>query len=69
MRSRRSRAQRGERPHVVKPVGQFDDDDADIVDHREQHLAIALSLPVFRGGEVDLAEFGDAVDAVRDFRA
>ena len=63
------RAQTAQRAHVVQPVGQFDDDDADIVHHRQQHLAIAFRLAVFGGEEIDLAEFGDAVDAARDFIA
>ncbi len=53
----------------MQPVGQLDDDDADIVHHREQHLAIALRLPVLGGEEIDLAQFGDAIDAACDFVA
>src|SRR5262249_28088627 len=33
-----------ERPHIVKAVGEFDHDDADIVDHRQEHLADVFSL-------------------------
>ena len=36
-----------ERTHVVQAVRQLDDDDADVVDHRQQHLAEALGLAVF----------------------
>ena len=32
-------------PHVVQPVRQLDDDDANVVHHGEQHLADALGLP------------------------
>ena len=67
MRSRRSGLEAAERPHVVQPVGQFHDDDPDVVDHRQQHFAIVLRLPVFGGAEVDLAELGDAIDAARHF--
>ena len=48
-------AERAQGAHIMQPVGQFDDDDADIVHHREQHLAIALGLPVLRGKEIDFA--------------
>ena len=33
-----------ERPHVVETVRQLDEDDADVVHHREEHLAKVLSL-------------------------
>ena len=62
-------AEAAERPHVVQPVGQLDDDDADIVHHRQQHLAIAFRLAVFGGKEIDLAQLGDAIDAARHFFA
>ena len=62
-------AEIAERPHVVQAVGQLDDDDADIVHHREQHLAIAFRLAILGGEEIDLAQFGDAIDAARDFIA
>jgi hypothetical protein len=35
-----------QRPHVVQPVGQLDEDDADVVHHGEQHLAEVLRLPL-----------------------
>ena len=63
------RAQAAQRPHVVQTVGQLHDDDADVVDHREQHLAVTLRLAVFGRKEVDLAQLGDAVDAARHFVA
>ena len=58
-------AQIAERPHVVQPVGQLDDDDADVVHHREQHLAIAFRLPILGREEIDFTQFGDAIDAAR----
>ncbi len=58
-----------ERAHVVEPVGELDDDDADVVDHGEEHLADVLGLRVFAVGELDLVELGDAVDDVRDLLA
>ena len=33
-----------ERPHVVQAVGQLHENDADVVDHRQQHLAEVLGL-------------------------
>ena len=61
--------QRTERAHVVQPVRQFDDDDADVLDHRQEHLAIVLGLSVFGGIKVDLTELGDAIHAGGDFFA
>ena len=46
-------------------VGQFDQDDADILHHGEQHLADALRLAVFGGEYIELGELGDAIDAAR----
>ena len=33
-----------ERPHVVRAVGELDQDDADVARHREDHLAEVLGL-------------------------
>src|SRR3712207_7181283 len=33
-----------ERAHVVEPVGELDEDDAHVVDHRQKHLADVLGL-------------------------
>ena len=38
------RRQRGDRPHVVEPVGELDEDDADVVRHRQEHLPDVLGL-------------------------
>ena len=62
-----------QRAHVVKPIGQLDDDDADVVAHRQKRLAQRFlgqlgSLRVALGaggGAADarqLVQFGDAVD-------
>ncbi len=51
--------------HVVQPVRQFDDDDPDIVHHRQQHFSEALSLAFLGRKEIQLAELGDAVHAPR----
>ena len=58
-----------ERAHVVQAVGELDDDDANVGDHGEQHLADVLGLVVFAVGELDLVELGDAFDDVRDLLA
>ena len=56
-----------ERPHVVQPVGELDDQDADVAGHRDDHLADGLRLG---GGTVlDLVQLGDAVDEGRDVLA
>ena len=51
-----------QRSHVVEAVGQLDEDDADVLRHREQHLADVLGLLLFvaMGGEA--RQLGDAVD-------
>ena len=38
------RFQRIERAHIVKPVGEFDQNDPDILGHGQQHLAEILRL-------------------------
>ena len=63
------RRQKFQRAHVVQAVGQFDEHDADVVHHGQHHLAHVLGLRLFRRGEVDLADLGDALDDVRDLLA
>ena len=58
-----------ERPHVVQAVGELDEDDADVVDHRQQHLAEVLGLPLLARRERDGADLGHALDDVGDFGA
>ncbi len=58
-----------QRPHVVQSVGELDQDDADVIDHGQQHLAKILGLPLFARRELDGAELGDALDNVRDVGA
>ena len=54
----------------MEPVGELDDDDADVVRHREEHLPEILEeIFLLRPAELDLAELGDAVDEVGDFAA
>ena len=56
--------QERQRPHVVQAVGQLDQDDADVVDHREQHLAEILRLALLARREGDRADLGDPLDQV-----
>ena len=58
-----------ERAHVVQAVCELDDDDADVGNHGEQHLADVLGLMVFAIREFDFVEFGDAFDDVSDLFA
>ena len=53
----------------MEAVGELDDDDADIGDHGEEHLADVLGLVIFAVGELDLVELGDAFDDVGDLLA
>ena len=58
-----------ERAHVVQAIGELDEDDADVVDHRQQHLAEVLRLTLLTRGERDGAELRHAFDDVRDLGA
>ena len=53
--------------HVVQSVGELDDDDADILRHGDEHLAIAFKLSLFFGMALDLVELGDAFNEKGDF--
>jgi hypothetical protein len=48
--------------HVVRAVGELDEDDAQVTHHREQHLAERFRLRFLAVLELDLVELGDAVD-------
>ena len=58
-----------ERAHVVKPVGELDQHDADVVHHRQNHLADVFGLAGFRRHHVKATDLGDALDEVSDFSA
>ena len=58
-----------ERPHVVQAVGELHEDDADVVHHRQQHLAEVLGLPLLARRERDGADLGDPLDDVGDLGA
>ena len=55
-----------ERPHVVKPVGQLDEDDANVVDHRQQHLAEVFGLALFARRKGNGADLRDAFHDMGD---
>ena len=57
------------RAHVVKPIRELHQDDADVIHHREQHLAEVLRLPLLARGERDRADLRDAFDDVGDLGA
>ena len=57
-----------ERAHVVQAVAELHHHHANVVDHREQHLADVFRLAIFRGEQIELADLGDAFDQPRDIR-
>ncbi len=59
-------AQMLERPHIVKTIRQLDDDDADIVRHRQHHFSKILRLLLFIAPEGDLADLRHPVDKMDD---
>ena len=55
-------AQRGQRAHVVEPVGQLDDQDPEVLGHGHQHLAHGGGLLLLLGVEAQPVELGHPVD-------
>ena len=51
-----------DRAHVVQAVGELDEQDPQVVGHRQQHLAQALGLLLLLGGDRDAVQLGDPVD-------
>ena len=51
-----------QRPHVVEPVRQLDDDDPRVLGDREQQLAVVLDLLLRGGAEGQVGNFGQTVD-------
>ena len=51
--------------HVVEPVGDLDEDHADIPTHGEEHLPEVLHLLLFHGGVLHPRQLGDPVHDVR----
>ena len=58
--------QRGNRAHVVRAIGELHENDAQVLGHREQHLAEALGLRLGRAIELEVVDLADAVDEQRD---
>ena len=56
-------------PHVVQTVGELDHDDADVLRHREEHLAIVLEFDVLLGHILDPPELRHTVDEFHDVLA
>ncbi len=52
--------------HVVEPVGQLDENDADVVHHGEQHFADVFGLARFRRHHVQAADFRYPLDEMGD---
>ena len=51
-----------QRAHVVQPVGELDQEHADVLGHRQQQLAEVLGLGGMRRLQLEPVELGDAVD-------
>ena len=51
----------------MQAIGQLHQDHADVVDHRQQHLAEVFRLPLFARRKGDGADLGDALHHVSDF--
>ena len=57
-----------QRAHVVQAVGELHHDDANVVDHGQQHLADVFGLAGLGSQQVEAADFRDAFDQARDVR-
>ena len=53
-----------ESAHVVQTVRKLNQDDANVIDHGQHHLAKVLGLLLLASGEVDLADLGHSFDDV-----
>ena len=51
-------------PHVVEPVGELDEDDPDVLRHRQQHLADVLGLLLLVAVRGEARQLGHAIDEV-----
>ena len=58
-----------DRAHVVQAIGELDQDDPDVLGHRDHHLAVVLGLAVVAALEGDPGELRDAVDERGDLVA
>ena len=48
--------------HVVQAIGELHEDHANVLDHRQHHLAEALRLRLGTAAKLDLIQFADAID-------
>ena len=51
----------------MKPVGQLDEDDANVLGHRQRHFLKILCLPELNRVEFDVGQLADAIHQLRDF--
>ena len=58
-----------DRPQVVEAVGELDQDHADVLRHRHDHLPVVLRLRLLAALEAGARQLGDALDEQRDLRA
>ena len=58
--------ERCDRPHVVQAIGELDDQDSNVVGHRDEHLADRCRLLRFLGVEMNPVKLGHTVDQRRD---
>src|SRR5689334_10798778 len=55
-----------ERPHVVKSIGELDQNDARVLCNRQQELAVILYLALLRGIQRQVADLGQTIDYLGD---
>ena len=58
-----------DRAEVVQPVGELDEDDPEVLGHRQDHLPVVLRLGLLAALEADARQLRDAVDELRDLVA
>ena len=63
------RRQAVQRAHVVEAVGELDEDDPDVLGHRQQHLADVLGLLLLVAVGAEARQLRDAVDELGDLGA
>ena len=55
-----------QRTHVVQTIGEFQQDDSDIVNHGQKQFAVIFGLPLLLGGKLYLTDLGNTVNEVGD---
>ena len=53
----------------MQPIGELDQDHADVLGHRDDQLAVVLGLGVLAALELDAGQLRDALDELRDLLA